>query len=108
MSIARILMGIKRVKPAALILAASLALGAPTTGGAAEASQIHRGMTEAQVQKVYGEPDQRTETDSGMTWTYVKGMSKAFIPFYAIFGHPIKMIVVNFRHGRVASYAVQQ
>lgn len=107
MSIASILMGIKRVRPTALILAASLILGVPTFGEAAETSQLRKGMTEAQVEKVYGEPDQRTETDSGLTWTYVKGMSKALIPIYGIFSHP-EMIVVNFRHGRVASYAVQR
>jgi hypothetical protein len=29
------------------------------------------------------------------------------IPFYGLFSNPIKIIVITFRHGRVASYAVQ-
>ena len=103
-------MNIQRIKWIALIMAALISLGVPPTGRAAagDAPQIHRGMTEAQVERLYGEPDQRTETESGVTWTYIKGLSKAFIPFYGAFGHPVKTIVVTFRHGRVVSYAVER
>jgi hypothetical protein len=62
---------------------------------------------EAQVERLYGEPDTRTETESGSSWTYTKGLSKAFIPFYGLFSHPIKIIVITFRNGRVVSYAAQ-
>jgi hypothetical protein len=37
----------------------------------------------------------------------MKGLSKAFIPFYGMFSNPIKIIVITFRGGRVVSYAVQ-
>ena len=102
-------MSIKRVQLIAFIAAAFMALGVPRTGRAAggDTPQIHTGMTEAQVEKIYGEPDTRTETESGTSWTYTKGMSKAFIPFYGLLSNPIKIIVVTFRHGRVVSYAVQ-
>jgi hypothetical protein len=101
-------MRIKRFSVAAMTVAAFLALGVPRTNAAGDAPQIHRGMTMAQVEKLYGEPDRRTETESGTTWVYIKGMSKAFIPFYGAFGHNIKTIEVTFRHSRVVSYSVEQ
>jgi hypothetical protein len=101
-------MTIPRIRPIALIVAASMALAIPTMVRAgSELPQIRRGMTKAQVEKIYGEPNQRTETDSGTTWTYIKGMSKAFIPFYGAFHSPTT-IVVNFHGNRVASYSVEQ
>jgi hypothetical protein len=60
----------------------------------------------AQVERPYGKPDRRTETESGTTWIDIKG--KAFIPFYGAFGHPVKTIEVTFRHGRVVAYSVEQ
>jgi outer membrane protein assembly factor BamE (lipoprotein component of BamABCDE complex) len=69
--------------------------------------QIHTGMTEAEVQKLYGEPDTTTETQNGTMWSYTKGMGKAMIPFYGLFSHPIKVVVITFRKGRVVSYAAQ-
>ena len=72
-----------------------------------ETSKLHTGMTEAEVQKLYGEPDTTTETQNGTTWSYTKGMGKAMIPFYGIFNHPIKVVAITFRKGRVVSYAAQ-
>jgi SmpA / OmlA family len=103
-------MRIKRVQSIAVIAAAFLALSVPRTGRAAgDAPQpLHKGMTEAQVEKLYGEPDERSESDSGTTWTYTKIGAKAFIPFVGAFNHSIKVITVTFRRGRVASYDVEQ
>jgi hypothetical protein len=70
--------------------------------------RISKGMTKAQVQKIYGEPDQITDTSEGETWTYTKGLSKAFIPFYSLAHNPIRIIVVTFHNGRVASYSAQR
>ena len=83
-------MSIKRLKFLPLVAAALLALGVPTTGRAAghDVPPIHTGMTEAQVEKLYGEPDTRTETESGTSWTYTKGLGKAMIPFYGLFSNP--------------------
>jgi hypothetical protein len=101
-------MRIKRI-PSVAIIAAFIALGVPKAGTAAgdDAVKIHKGMTEEQVEKLYGDPDTRTETESGTSWTYTKGMGKAMIPFYGLFSNPIKIIVITFRGGRVVSYAVQ-
>ena len=101
-------MSIKRVASIAII-ASFITLAVPTAATAAEddAIKIHKGMTEQQVEKIYGEPDTRTETESGTSWTYTKGLSKAFIPFYGLFNNPIKIIVITFRAGRVVSYAIQ-
>jgi hypothetical protein len=38
---------------------------------------------------------------------YTKGLSKGLIPFYGLFSNPLKIIVITFHRGRVASYAVQ-
>lgn len=101
-------MTVQRIRPIALIVAASMALAVPTMVKAADDTpQIHRGMTKEQVERIYGKPNQRTETDSGTTWTYIKGMSRAFIPFYGAFHSPTT-IVVNFHGNRVASYSVEQ
>src|ERR1700730_16557847 len=102
-------MSIKRLIFLPSVAAALLALGVPTTGRAAgdDVPPIHTGMTEAQVEKLHGEPDTRTEIESGTSWTYTKGLGKAMIPFYGLFSNPIKIIVITFHHGRVASYAVQ-
>jgi SmpA / OmlA family len=101
-------MSMKLVRSIAIIVAI-MALGIPRAGNAAgdDTPKIHKGMTEAQVEKLYGEPDTRTETESGTSWTYTKGMGKAMIPFYALFNNPIKIIVITFHDGRVVSYAVQ-
>ena len=102
-------MGIKRVQSIVLIVAGLLVWGVPRTGKAAgnDIPKIHKGMTEAQVEKLYGEPDERSESDTGTTWTFTQIKSKAFIPFYGAFSHGIKVIIVTFRHGRVVSYEVQ-
>ena len=60
------------------------------------------------MEKLYGEPDDRSESDTGTTWTSTKIGAKAFIPFFGAFSHSIKVIVVKFRHGRVVSYEVPQ
>ena len=101
---------IKRVQSIAIIAAALLASTLPGAGGAAgEVPQpLHKGMTEAQVEKLYGEPDERSESDSGTTWTYTKIGAKAFIPIIGAFSHSIKVITVTFRHGRLTSYDVEQ
>lgn len=103
-------MSAKNLHFIAVIVAAFLALSVPTTGKGAgnETPQIHKGMTEAQVEKIYGEPDERGENDTGTTWTYTNIGAKAFIPFFGAFSHSIKVIIVNFRHGRVFSYEIQQ
>jgi hypothetical protein len=101
---------IKRVQFIAIIAAALLASTLPGTGRAAGdvPQPLHKGMTEAQVEKLYGEPNERSESDSGTTWTYTKIGAKAFIPFFGAFSHSIKVITVTFRHGRLTSYDVEQ
>jgi hypothetical protein len=92
----------------ALAMAVSTVITLPRSVDADdETPQIHTGMTQAEVMKLYGEPDTRMDTESGTTWTYTKGIGKAMIPFYGAFNHSIKVIVITFRRGRVISYAVQ-
>jgi hypothetical protein len=92
----------------ALVMAVSTVITLPRRVDADDdIPQIHTGMTQAEVIKLYGEPDTRTDTENGTTWTYTKGLGKAMIPFYGAFNHSIKVIVITFRRGRVTSYAVQ-
>jgi hypothetical protein len=42
----------------------------------------HRGMTEAQVRKLYGDPDNQRGDAQGVTWFYFFNRAYYFIPFY--------------------------
>jgi outer membrane protein assembly factor BamE (lipoprotein component of BamABCDE complex) len=46
----------------------------------------HRGMTKAQVRKIYGDPDNQQVTSRGETWFYFFNAGHYFIPYY--FGKP--------------------
>src|SRR5690242_3551200 len=46
----------------------------------------HRGMTTAQVRKLYGDPDDQRVTSHGETWFYFFNRGHYFIPYY--FGKP--------------------
>jgi outer membrane protein assembly factor BamE (lipoprotein component of BamABCDE complex) len=46
----------------------------------------HKGMTKAQVRKLYGDPDNQQVTSSGETWSYFFNRGHYFIPYY--FGKP--------------------
>jgi outer membrane protein assembly factor BamE (lipoprotein component of BamABCDE complex) len=46
----------------------------------------HRGMTTAQVRKLYGDPDDQKVTSRGETWFYFFNRGHYFIPYY--FGKP--------------------
>jgi outer membrane protein assembly factor BamE (lipoprotein component of BamABCDE complex) len=98
----------RKITAQGIALAVCLVVAFPRDVVAAdETSQLHTGMTQAEVQKLYGEPDTTTETQNGTMWSYTKGMGKAMIPFYGLFSHPIKVVVITFRKGRVVSYAAQ-
>ena len=46
----------------------------------------HRGMTRAQVRKIYGDPDNQQVTSRGETWFYFFNKGHYWIPYY--FGKP--------------------
>jgi outer membrane protein assembly factor BamE (lipoprotein component of BamABCDE complex) len=46
----------------------------------------HRGMTKAQVRKLYGHPDNQQVTSRGETWSYFFNAGHYWIPYY--FGKP--------------------
>lgn len=46
----------------------------------------HRGMSKAQVRKLYGEPDNRHVSSRGETWSYFFNAGHYWIPYY--FGKP--------------------
>ncbi len=89
------------------LLAAVLCLATPLRADDDNKPKAHlaKGMTKAQVKKIYGDPESTTQHDSGETWTYVKDKAKAFIPFA---GSP-KIVVVTFNNsGKVISYSAQE
>ena len=88
------------------LLAAVFCLSTPLRADDDDKPKGHlaKGMTKAQVKKIYGDPDGTSHHDSGETWTYVKDKAKAFIPFA---GGP-KVTVVTFNNGgKVISYSSQ-
>lgn len=64
---------------------------------------LAKGMTKAQVRKMYGDPDHTSGGSQGETWTYVHDKAKAFLPFV---GGP-KIITVTFgKGGKVVEYNI--
>lgn len=57
---------------------------APRTEDTVEPSEVppHRGMSIAQVRKLYGDPDNVRGEPAGETWFYFFNRKNYFIPFY--------------------------
>jgi outer membrane protein assembly factor BamE (lipoprotein component of BamABCDE complex) len=78
----------------------------PQTEDTVEPSQVppRRGMSMAQVRKLYGEPDNQRGDPSGMTWYYFFNRAMYFIPFYyakprtAIFHFNEAGVLVDFHY----------
>ena len=56
----------------------------PAARATTEPSKVppHRGMTEAQVRKIYGAPDRQQANPRGETWFYFFNAGHYWIPFY--------------------------
>ena len=89
-----------------VILLIALAVNSASAGYSA--GQIRRGMTEAQVRAIYGEPDKVSRTETGDQWIYERGMTRMLIPIYGAF-QPLRVIDIHFNSaGRVRSYSVEE
>jgi hypothetical protein len=66
---------------------------------------IHKGMTQAEVKQLWGEPREVTNENGAQTWFYIKGVVKAV---FAPWSSPKSASIVFNSKGRVVSYSFDQ
>lgn len=66
----------------------------------------HRGMSKAQVRKLYGEPNNRHVTSHGETWSYFFNAGHYWIPYY--FGKPRTGTFIFSERGMLTNFEYNQ
>ncbi len=85
------------------LLAAAFCFSTPLRADDDDKRHLAKGMTKAQVRKMYGDPEHTSRSSNGEIWTFVQDKAKAFLPFA---GGP-KIVTVTFgKSGKVVEYNV--
>ena len=66
---------------------------------------IHKGMTQAEVRQLWGEPREVTNENGQQSWFYIKGVVKAVFAFWS---SPKSATIVFNTHDRVVYYTFDE
>jgi hypothetical protein len=82
--------------------ATAAAIAAVTLGAMSAQAGVRKGMTEAQVVKEMGQPNQQSELNGHPQWIYVHmTVASAILGQFSLHGPDV--LSLTFNHGRVAS-----